>query len=178
MKKVISVAALFLISLICFAQRDIKTLNYLSPEDVITLLGSPNDVDYTWMTIDGESVLGDACLTYDKTSIVINGGESYGIDYFCTEDSLFCVLSDYISGGIKVGDSFDKLQAYDFVNSTYGRGKPENGLVLMDTNRYSVFFGEYQRLFFTVMDNIIIKVEYSEAEDQPYPDYDFANKLF
>ena len=161
-----------------FAQRDIKSFDNLSPEGVISILGNPIEVDYNWLRIGDERVLGDACLTYDRTTIVINGGESYSLDYFCTEDSQFCVLSDYISGGIKVGDPLNKLQSYVFVNSVYGRGKPENGLLLIDSNRYAVFFDEYQRLFFTVIDNLIVKIEYSEAEDLPYPNYDFSNKLF
>lgn len=77
-----------------------------------------------------------------------------------------------------MGDTLQKLQSYDFVNSVYGRGKSGNALTVVKAGYYVAYKEEFQFFFFQVNNGIITGIEMGTAEDMPYPNYDFSKRLW
>lgn len=123
MKKILSVAILFFTSLICFAQRDIATLEGKTPNQIISIIGTPKVIDNVGHTCSVTLIYDDCVVFLDE--IGEDGGE-YSLCGFETNSPSYCILSDLVSGGIRVGDSISKLQSIDFVNSKYGKGNTQN----------------------------------------------------
>ena len=123
MKKVISVATLLFASLICFAQMDIATLDGKTPNQIISIIGAPNVVDTVGHTCSVTLIYGDCVVFLDEMSE--DDGE-YRLCGFETDSPSYCILSDLVPGGIRVGDRMSKLQSLDFVNTKYGKGNTQN----------------------------------------------------
>ena len=143
MKKILAIYICFIVALPCFAQRDIKTLNRIGKQKVIQLLGSPINT-IIWMD-------GGVVLEYpDATRLCFNDG-TWELDGFNTNSPKYCILSDYVKGGFKVGDKFSKVQGFDFVHSKYGKNRPGNTLKLIDSTAerdyYKVFSEERYHFF-------------------------------
>ena len=180
--RTLTVLLLFL-SMSCFAQIDIKTLYKTTPQAIIQQFGEPQTVDY------GEDSPYDAVITYSQYQFILwkSASGNYSLEAFRTTSSAFCIMSDYIEGGRKVGDSFDKLSSYDFEHSRYGRGKTGNRLkpvangfnyqVFSKLINYVAFEEEYETLYFAIEDNTIKAIVYSQKQDIPYPNYDGSNSL-
>lgn len=162
MKRII----LFFICLIAtvpsFAQRDIKTLDKIGLDAIVAILGPHDGEDGMY---DDEVIVhfanGDT-----QVRLNISTSELLG---FNTKSSAFCVLSDYIAGGFKVGDSLTKLQGFDFVHSTYGKNRSGNALTLIDSTAerdYYKAYGMERRVFeFIVKNGIITKIIFRTMDD-------------
>lgn len=70
------------------------------------------------------------------------------------------VLSDIIPGGLKVGDSVDRLKSYDYINSKYGHGDFGNDLKHLRENYYGLFLKEWGKYYFTIAKGKISKIEF------------------
>lgn len=164
-------------SISVFAQRDIKTLNKKTSAEVISIIGEPASKEL------GEEIENEDKLFYEDTYLRVDNINK-ALLYFQTASSSYCILSDVIAGGIKVGDSVTKIQSFDFVHSRYGRNKSGNSLRVCKDYRicgrvsdYIAYQEEYERLCFVVKDGIIIAWAYITAPDIPYPEYDLNNSL-
>lgn len=164
MKKFILIcaAALLVFSSVCaYAQTDVRSLNKVSRQTLVSLLGNPTDkwtVDDYWDADHLNSLKKKVEICVDK-----NGG----IIYFYASSNKFCLLSDLFSGGIKVGDNISKVKSYDFVNCKYGKGKAGNALfkeselynsnASVHKNWYFALHDEYHFIQIQTDDNGIIK---------------------
>ena len=154
-----------------FGQIDIKEFDKVGRDAIVAMLGEPlpnrpHDEDIPDMIF----------IRYQGLSIGLYKLDN--LDFVEATTPVVCFLSDYIPGGIKVGDSFEKLQSYDFANSVYGRGKPGNGVSLFEPGLYVVFKEEFHQFYFYVADGIITEILMSVAEDLPYENYDYSNRLW
>ena len=180
-KKLFFAILLFSISIRAFCQTDIKTYNNMTQEQVIAAIGEPDEIE--------EGM--DCCnlLRYcEKKLVVVVNTMSHHLEGFTCASPDFCILSDYIPGGIRVGDPASKLENYDFASSRYGRNKKENGLTRLpgdqrsfcydhNTN-YIVYQKEFQTIEFAITDNLVQGFVYYTADDTPYLPYDYSNKLW
>ncbi len=166
------------------AQIDIKQFNKVGPEAVSTLLGNPpeqwEDNLYPDCLILGDEEYIEGVCSFGARIVIDD--EDYTLTGFDTRSSNFIILSDFINGGVRVGDSISRLAAYDFVHTTYGRNKEGNALKQDvnypdGTSSYTLFEEEFQSIFFRVQNNIIIEISLSTSEDDP-PGYDYTNRLF
>lgn len=98
--------------------------------------------------------------------------------YFTRAD--FCILSDYIDGGIKIGDSITRLKNVDFAITKYGRNKERNGLSAYQGKLYNyvIFQEEMHHIYFSIKKGIIKEIMFVAEQDCPYPKYDFSNKIW
>ena len=134
MKKVITFIVYMMIAVPSFAQWDIKIFDRIGKNAIIQIIGVPDsDQRRTdWM---------DDCIVidyrysaeYPGTSMVLEE-DTLELIGFNTNSPAFCVFSDYIPGGFKVGDSLTKLQSFDFVHTAYGKNQSANALKLVDSS--------------------------------------------
>ena len=169
MKKILFLFLAAVISLQAKAQfSDIKVLVNKTPDEVTLLYGTPNQIDNGLINqADKTLIYSDFQVFYDKNAndSVVFSGLSFSSDRFC-------VFSDFIDGGIKVGDSLERLQSIDFVNTPYGRGIQGNALtVLNNQNQYVVYANEYWDFCFDVEDGVITLIQAGKKEDLPYSGY-------
>ena len=166
------------------AQIDITQFNKVGPEAISALLGNPpeqwEDNLYPDCLILGDEEYIEGVCSFGARIVIDD--EDYTLTGFDTRSSNFIILSDFINGGVRVGDSISRLAAYDFVHTTYGRNKEGNALKQDvnypdGTSSYTLFEEEFQSIFFRVQDNIIIEISLSTSEDDP-PGYDYTNRLF
>ena len=92
----------------CFAQRDVKTLDKIGRQKVLQILGEPITTEI-WE--DAE------ILEYPDATRFCFDENSWELVGFNINSAKYCVLSDYVKGGFKVGDKFSKVQKFDFVHS-------------------------------------------------------------
>ena len=161
----------------CFAQRDIKTLNNKTSDQIVSLIGDPTDMEL------GEDNENEDKLIYDDSRIIVDN-ENKSLVYFETSSSAYCILSNLIPGGIKVGDPLSKIKSFDFANTEYGRGKEANGLkeethirICGQNSSYVAYRYEYEWIGFVVKNGRIAAWAFLTAPDYPYPDYDDTNSL-
>lgn len=171
MKKILTWTLCIIVVIPCFAQRDIKTLNRKGKEKVIQILGEPIRTEI-WD--DG------VVMEYpDATRFCFTKG-TWELDGFNTDSPKYCVLSDYVKGGFKVGDKFSKVQKFDFVHSKYGKNRSGNALKLIDSTAerdyYKVFSEEWYHFYFRVKNGVIIGIDMGTPEE--YNGQDMTNKLW
>ena len=182
MKRILILTAAFLTAVTAYAQRDIKTLEGKTGSQITRLTETPSSTDLgkTFSYLD--------IYKYKDTEFAIDR-DSKTLDSFETTSDKYCVLSNLISGGIKVGDSLSKLQGFNFAKSKYGRNKPSNGLKNVNTSEfrypifgnlanYVVYEDEYQTIFISVKNGRITAWAYITKEDIPYSPYDTSNTLW
>ena len=161
----------FVLLLPCYAQQDIKIFDRIGHDGIVKILGQPISTD----GMDGLELLEYPGNTY--ICIHEETGELYG---FNTDSSKYCILSDFIRGGFKVGDKFSKVQKFDFVHSKYGRNRPENALKLIDSTSerdyYVVYSEEWHSFFFSVNNGVIISIDMGTPEEDD--GYDKTNKVW
>ena len=171
MKKILAISICFIIALPCFAQRDVKTLNKIGRQKVIQILGAP---------IRTSSWEGADILEYPDATRFCFDENSWELVGFNINSAKYCVFSDYVKGGFKVGDKFSKVQKFDFVHSKYGKNRPENSLKLIDSKAerdyYVVYSEEWHFFFFRVKNGIIIGIDMGTSEE--YNGQDMTNKLW
>lgn len=119
MKKIMTLIICALVSIPVFAQRDIKTFDKIGGDAIIAILGQPDGKEY-W----GDIMEGYEAIQYPDTYICLDEDTSELVG-FNTSSPSFCILSDHIPGGFKVGDRFEKLRAFDFIRSRYGKNTRE-----------------------------------------------------
>lgn len=187
MKRVLVISIAIVMSLSANAQIDIKAFDRIGKEAVENLLGNPLE-SWDYDTYPEGMVLG-AC-EYDE-----NGMKEYGpcgavigvqekdnaLFLFSTSSPRFLFLTNLAEGGIKVGDSIDRIREIDFVHSRYGRNKPGNGLQPVVSwkgiDQYCLFGEEMENVYLRFKDGVLIDILYSISQDIPYEPYDFSNRL-
>ena len=159
----------FVLLLPCYAQQDIKIFDRIGHDGIVKILGQPISTD----GMDGLEV-----LEYPGQTLICINEETGELAGFNTDSAKYCVLSNYVKGGFKVGDKFSRVQKFDFVHSKYGKNRPENALKLIDSTEerdyYSVFDQEWISIMFRVKNGIIIGIDMSTPEDDD--GYDKTNK--
>ena len=177
MKKIVLFILAVLMSIHCFAQRDIKTFEDMSPEDVKALYGTPLVDDDSFDNYSAYVIFYEHFKFYYCELENAQGQMYYHMADFETDSPLFCVLSDYIEGGIKVGDPLSRLQSIDFQHCPYGLNKSGNALkvstlpypIFGHPTNYVAFDEQYLSLFFAVEDGVITAFSLLSKEDDPNP---------
>jgi hypothetical protein len=168
MKRIITIIICLITIIPCFAQRDIKVFNWIGRDRIIEILGIPDPK----VPDDSEWLPELDFLRYKNTVIEIykDSGE---ISRFITSSPEFCILSDYVPGGFKVGDPVSKLKSFDFAKSKYGRNDPGNALKRMNSagEWYVAYQKEYYFITFKIENNRISKIIFHASEDLPYEGY-------
>ena len=175
MKRILICFLVFTLTLPCFAQRDVKTLNKIGHEKIIKLLGVPTGQD----GID-DYFPDSFIMEYPDDTRFCFDAETWELVGFNTNSSKYCILSNYVKGGFKVGDKFSKVKAFDFVHSKYGKNRPENALKLIDSTAerdyYVIYTKEKISFFFSIKNGIIIGIDMSTPDEDT--GYDKTNKLW
>jgi len=153
----------------CFAQWDIKIFDGIGKDAIIQILGVPDsDQRRTDWTDDCIVIDYRYSAEYPGTSMILEE-ETLELIGFNTESPAFCILSDYIPGGVKVGDGLAKLQSFDFVHTAYGKDNPGNALKLIDSSSerdyYEIYGKERVSFRFCIKNGIIIGMD-MDALDQ------------
>ena len=175
MKKLLFFILYVMISIPSNAQRDIKTLDRIGRNAIIGILGQPDGKEYWGGVMDGYDA-----IQYPDTYICLDESTSELVGFNSTSSS-FCVLSDFYAGGIKVGDSFEKLCGYDFVHTKYGKNRTGNKITLIDSsngrNHYKAFGEERKSFFFVVKYRTIIEIGFScmDEDEAAYYKCDMSN---
>lgn len=169
MKKRVLFAIGLMMALPAYAQWDIKIFDRIGRDAIIGILGVPEpDKKYGGWTDEVIPVDYRYSEEYPGTSFVLEK-DTFDLRGFNTRSPAFCVLSDYIEGGIKVGDSLSRLQSVDFVHSAYGKNNPDNALRLIDSTRerdyYEVFSKEWSNFCFAVKNDVIISIAMSSHSE-------------
>lgn len=172
--RVIIFALCVMMAFPAFAQRDIKTFDRIGLNAIISILGPHEGEDGMY---DDEVLIhyeeGDTYICLNTTTNELLG--------FNTDSPSFCVLSDYVSGGFKVGDSFEKLRSFDFVHSNYGKNRSGNALTLLESSPerdYYEAFGLERKFFhFCVKNGIITSIIMGTVDDETaeYQNVDMTN---
>lgn len=169
----ISVFTLLLIlpCLQAFAQKDIKVLDQASDAAIRSTFGAPKEM------IRGYD--NDFCYYYSDCSFSL-AADSRALVSFQTESPKYCILTNLVSGGIRVGDNIAKLKRIDWSKTTYGRNKPGNNLKQLpeEPNEYIIFEDEIQSVYITVKNGYITFWLLDTKEEFPYEPYDNKNLLF
>lgn len=171
-----------------FAQTDIKVFDKMGPDAVLNKLLDLNfyqDIDHldlTWAEYDGELFLESIRGVYLNPSVTLSEG-TYRLTGFETTSSEFLFLTDYVSGGFRVGDSISKLLGVDFSQSKYGRGNSLNNCrfemkTASGKDVYVIFGEELYHISMTVKHGKIDSIIYIRAQEEPYENYDYSIELF
>ena len=171
MKRIIIILLTSLVSLAGSAQVDISSLCGKGREWIVSKYGQPISEEICDMDDSFRR------MNYDDFTVIIDEAHSNDIDEVTIISDKFCVLSTYFKGGVKVGDSADKLKKYDFAATAYGRNLEINNFRDFDIYsfdkridsvvNYSVFWGECYYYLFAVKDNIIQGIYFYSHEDAP-----------
>ena len=140
-------------------------------DEILRLFGKPVQID-SGLIDDG------LCIEYPKASFYFyetfhwedpERKPFYHWDCFSTVSPDFCILSDCFPGGIKVGDSLERLQRLDFVHTKRGKGRAKNGLRLISDHPssqvYVIYQEEYDHFYLNVDDGFVSKIDWSTPVD-------------
>lgn len=152
-----------------FAQIDIDSLYNKTPNFVIQTLGEPSFKDF------GDKYMAAATLFYQNSRFYFDESEGeWWLDCFETDSNDFCILSDCFEEGIKVGDSFQRINNLDFVNCKYGNHKSGNSLKRVSNAfrykplghlvNYVVFEEEPVSFYFSVCNGVIVAIAMKSKE--------------
>ena len=144
-------------SLPVLAQTDIKSFQGKTPEMIIKEYGDPLNEDL----IPDQSYY---VLKYESFTIVLEP-ETFTIDEFVTASSQFKFLCGIVDGGVKVGDSINKIQTID---KKYTQDKAGNGLKTPEITidlvnhkaNYILFEKNTIRYYFYIAGGIIQEIGY------------------
>ena len=145
------------ISLTVFAQTDFRSFDGKTPEMIIKEYGDPLNEDL----IPDQSYY---VLKYESFTIVLEP-ETFFIDEFVTASPQFSFLCGMVDGGVKVGDSINKLQTID---KKYTEDKAGNGLKTPEITidlvnhkaNYILFEKDTIRYYFYIAGGIIQEIGY------------------
>ncbi|MBQ9184943.1 MAG: hypothetical protein IJ151_03605 [Bacteroidales bacterium] len=156
MKRIISIIIVLMAVIPTFAQvTDIKNLVNKTPQEIVNLYpDSSLNTDAMWDYGVNAIVNGNSfTIGYDQ-----DPSGRYSINYFDFTSTSFCLFSDFINGGIKIGDTLARLQSIDFVHTPYGRGDNGNALTQENTNSYIVYGNEFLYINFLIGNGTIAKI--------------------
>lgn len=187
MKKFLTIfAALVLATATMSAQTDIKTLNKVGQTAILKALGNPAE-KWGVTDMDGYPCLGSHTrYGYGPSGcyLIINP-KTKELRYFDTESPKYCILSDVVPGGIKVGTKLSDLQKIDFSKTKYGRNNPKNGLMLADQQssttsdkRYTIYGSEYKRISLRVSFGVVTGWQLYTAPNFYEVNYDKSVDIF
>lgn len=185
MKKIVVLAVVALLAVIpAAAQKDLSQLNKMTDAQIKNTFGQPKK--YT----DEHEYTGGSFFEYDDMRIFFCHSENNSvrlIDCFQICSSRVKLLSNFITGGVKVGDRFSKIENFDFSKTRYGRGNAANGLKETDFAyhildkypvNYVIFSEEMVSVYLCVQNGVIKAMSMVTMEDAPYEGYDFSNYFF
>jgi hypothetical protein len=190
MKKYITIIISVLSSITAFAQTDIKSFDKIGPNAVLNKLyslGFYQEVDEIENYIYWEESDDGIYLEHSKgeylNPMVSLADESYDLIGFETTSNVFLFLTDYLPGGIKVGDPITKPLGIEFSKTRYGRGKVKNNCHLSRKTSsgkdvYIIFEEELYHVSLTVKNGIIDSIVFIRRHDEPYDNYDYSNTIF
>lgn len=188
MKKIVLIIIAAILTHTSMAQTDIKLFDGIGPDAVIDKLCDLDcytDVEdffsLSWAECDDGLILEDPSGQYIDPIVVLADG-TYSLIGFETSSSEFLFLTDYVSGGIKVGDNISKAQKVSFSSTKYGRGKVKNNCRKTDSGLsgdvYQIFGEELFYITLIVNNQRITTIIYAMAEEEPYAGYDYSNVMF
>ena len=146
----------------CFAQRDIKTLEGRTPEQIIAIFGNPEVKDYSMTEYMCPVVFyKDKQFFFGLVQINDAGDEAFLCGNIETCDPSLCVFTDRIDGGIKIGDPLSKLQLLG--DALQPNEMPYN--IFSHPANYVAFKDECQSYFFSVENGVVTAFSVLEKED-------------
>lgn len=182
MKKIglIILAAFFTYA--AMAQTDIKVFDKIGPDAVLNKLCELNffqEPEYFsslhWTKSENGLVLENEKGGVLNPSVVL-ADNTYELIGFETTSDRFLFLTDYIPGGIKVGDSISKVQNVSFSDTEYGKGNPKNNCTKVFSSPeggiYQIFGAELFTYTLNVQNQMITAISYSMKQDEPFAGYD------
>ncbi len=120
-----------------------KFVSVFGKPDAYISSGNPNDDDF--------------CETYEIGENYFAFSDNGYLNYFELGDNRFAALTNFIKGGVRLGDKISKLD-----NIIYGKpkflNKMENGKL-----RYVLWESSYDPVYFHIKDGVILKIIYSAA---------------
>ena len=185
MKRIITLVALLIATAVTMsAQTDIKKLNKATKTTIVKLLGNTTekwgytDIDHYprigSATKDGYGPSGCELIILPNTNELL---------YFDTESSKYCVLSDIVPGGVKVGSKIADLQKIDFSKTKYGKNKKGNNLMLTQDistteKMYTIYGQEYQMIILYASFGTVTGWQFHTAENDYEMNYDKSISFF
>lgn len=167
-----------------FGQTDIKKLNKASRTTIVKLLGNTTEkwgyTDYDHYPCIGSATMGG--FGPSGCELIIHPKDN-ALLYLDTASSKYCVLSDIVSGGIKVGSKIADLQKTDFSKTRYGRNKKANNLMLVQDisateKMYTIYGQEYQKIILRVSSGVVTGWQFHTAENDYEVNYDKSISFF
>lgn len=184
MKRTLTLVALLIATAMTMsAQTDIKKLNKASRTTIVKLLNNTTE-KWDFTDIDHYPCIGRHTKDgYGPSGCyLIISPKDNSIDFFDTESSRYCILSDIVPGGIKVGSKIADLQKYDFSKTRYGRNKRANNLMLTSESGseriYKIYGAEYKRISLRVSLGVVTGWQFYIAEDEYEVKYDKTIDIF
>lgn len=184
MKRFITLVALLIATAVTVsAQTDIKKLNKATKTTIVKLLGNTTE-KWDFTDIDHYPCIGRHTKNgYGPSGCyLIISPKDNSIDFFDTGSSRYCVLSDIVPGGIKVGSKIADLQKIDFSKTRYGRNKRANNLMLVSESgsekTYTIYGTEYKRISLRVSLGVVTGWQFCIAEDEYEVKYDKSIDIF
>ena len=185
MKKIIVFAIIAMFAVIpAAAQKDLSQLERMTDAQIKSTYGQPRE--YT-----SEHVYtGGSFFEYDDMRKFFDYSEHNSARSICAfqiSSSRVKLLSNFITGGVKVGDRFSKIENFDFSKTRYGRGNTANGLKETDFAydildkypvNYVIFSEEMVSVYLCVQNGVFKAISMVTMEDAPYEGYDFSNDFF
>ena len=169
MKKIIILAVCLMAAVPCFAQWDIKTFDRIGKNAIIQILGVPESDNKLGGEMDGQITVDYYYSSQFPGTLFVLDEDTNELLACKTKSTALCVLSDLVPGGFKVGDSFEKLQNFDFVHSAYGKNRSGNALNLYDSSSerdyYVAYDLERKFFFFSVKNGVIIGIDMGTLSD-------------
>ena len=146
------------------------TLREYTIEEVIQLFGKP-------VQIDSGLIDGGLAVKYPKVDFYYfaSGGDpegpplEYVPDGFAIKSRDFCIFSKYFEGGIRVGDTVERVRNLDIVHTKAGKGRERNAMRLIadgkDGQQYILLGEEYLSYILNAKDGIIEEIFTHTPED-------------
>jgi len=188
MKKNIILLAVLLLPMTATGQTDIKKFLHMSPTQVQKTLGYPQTaLATTWVqdeyTGNGVYLVEKATNEpYDPAISLAKTSSGYTLEMFSTSKPDFLFLTNYIRGGVKVGDDISKVRNYKFSGTKFGRNKPGNNCrqagEVEGQNCWIIFGEEAEYIQILTQGSTIVSIGYFVKEDLPYQGYDTSNTMF
>lgn len=185
MKRIITLVALLIATAVTMsAQTDIKKLNKIGEAAILRALGNPAE-KWDVTDIDAYPCLGTVTMYgYGPSGCyLIISPKNKELLFFDTESPKYCILSDVVPGGIKVGTKLSDLEKYDFAKTRYGRNKKTNNLMFAQDisateKMYTIYGQEYQMIILYVSFGTVTGWQFHTAENDYEVNYDKSISFF
>lgn len=194
MKRFVLFITTMLLTVCAFGQTDIKIFKKMSPTQISKTLGlaySTNAETAQKAYWEEFNYVGDQMVLRDKATkgiydpgiaLLKSNGSTYSLYLFVTSKPEYLFLTNYINGGVRVGDKLSKVKNVNFANTKYGRNKAKNNCTLDEsingTDYYTIFGEEMEFILLKVENGIITTIAYQTKDDLPYENYDLTNKMW